>query len=90
MKISITNKFLNFILLDSLEYSKEEVDEMNREEKLDNFVGAGYFENEDEVGGILDVKTEGFVDFEAVLTVTGHPVSLDEYFKIVKPSKKLI
>ncbi|MBC7473923.1 MAG: hypothetical protein H7263_06495 [Candidatus Sericytochromatia bacterium] len=84
IKISITTKNLNSMLIDDLEYSLEEVKAMSLDEKIDNFVGAGYFEDENEFFGILDKKDDKFIDFETVSNVTGNPVSLETYLKLVQ------
>ncbi|NCQ50307.1 hypothetical protein GW796_00095 [archaeon] len=86
LKISITNKNLISILVDDLEYSPEEVEEMSIDEKIDRFVGSGYFENE--FGGVLDKKDDNFIDFETVSNVTGNPVSLDSYSQLTQKKPK--
>ncbi len=88
MKVFITKEKIQNILIQELEYEEFDVSNMSNEEKIDCFLGSGYFEDESDFGGIIEVAKDGILNFEDVVKITGVPISLDTYFKLKKTNKK--
>ncbi len=59
--------------------SSEVIDEMTDDELLEEFVGAGFFADENAVAGMFDVIPAEYIDAEVVAAITGWPVDLREY-----------
>lgn len=82
--MAITKIKLDRMLIDDLEYEPEEVAAMNEDEKEENFVGAGYLEDENAFAGSFDIIPAEFIDIEIVGDKTGWPVSLDNYYETIE------
>lgn len=82
-KIAVTRATILFHFRDD---ELEEYKTMNDEELLENFMGAGYFENEEEVYPVIykGQLFDGCIDAEKVGNVTGWPCSLESYYAMTK------
>lgn len=83
-KIAVTRKTILFHFRDEDEL--EEYKAMSDEELLENFIGAGYFENEEEVHPVIykGQLPDDCIDAETVGDVTGWACSLQSYYEMKK------